>query len=215
MEKTTGNHFDAAAAEWDNNPVRVRLAEAVGQAIARQVPLAPDMDVLDYGCGTGLLGLFLRPHVGSVTGADSSAGMLDVLQQKIAAGNLERMHTLRLDLEKDALPAQRFHLIATNMTLHHVENTPVVLRSFHALLHPGGRVAIADLDTEPGIFHGPDPQSAGVRHFGFDREEMNARLVQAGFIDPQAVTAHVVRRPIEGRGETDFPVFLITARRPA
>jgi ubiquinone/menaquinone biosynthesis C-methylase UbiE len=41
------------------------------------------MDALDSGCGTGLVSLFLLPHVRSVTGADSSPGMLEVLRKKL------------------------------------------------------------------------------------------------------------------------------------
>ena len=48
-------------------------------------PQNPDL------CGTGLIGLFLLPHVQSVTGADNSTGMLEVLRGKIASDELENM----------------------------------------------------------------------------------------------------------------------------
>ena len=104
MSDANINHFDQSAANWDAEPRRVELARAVGEAILRQVQPTRDMDVLDYGCGTGLLGLFLLPYVHSVTGADSSPGMLRVLDDKIRAGGLQRMRAERLDLLHD--PAQ-------------------------------------------------------------------------------------------------------------
>ena len=62
------------------------------------------MDVLDYGCGTGLLSLFLLPHVRRVVGADSSPGMLEVLRKKLTEGGIENMKVIHLDLEHDRLP---------------------------------------------------------------------------------------------------------------
>ena len=53
--KNQPRDFDKQAATWDENPGRVKLAEDVAGAVAQQVALLPDMDGLDFGCGTGLL----------------------------------------------------------------------------------------------------------------------------------------------------------------
>lgn len=205
------SYFDKAAAMWDNQPGRIALMKAVGEAILREARPTKEMDVLDYGCGTGLVGLFILPHVRSVTGADNSLGMLDVLRNKIAENGIRHMSAVKLDLQHDPLPAERYHLIVTNMTLHHVADTDVVLKAFYELLLAGGTLCIADLDTEPGIFHPPD---AGAHHHGFDRAELKSRLEQIGFEQIRDITAHTIRRPVQGDSERDFPVFLITARRP-
>ena len=49
----------------------------------REVKLSPDMDLLDFGCGTGLISLHLQPHVRSLWGVDTSSGMLEVFQGKL------------------------------------------------------------------------------------------------------------------------------------
>jgi len=204
------NLFDEAAATWDAKPDRVVLATAIGEAIVREAKPSQEMDVVDYGCGTGLLSLFLLPHVRSVTGADNSTGMLDVLNGKIAEMGLENMEVMRLDLEHDAVPERRFHMLVTAMTMHHVRDTETLLKGFHRLLQPGGVVCIADLDSEPGTFHAAD---VAVHHHGFDREELKKQLSELGFVDPCDVTAHTIRKEA-GNGETkDFPVFLVVARR--
>lgn len=147
------NHFDDAAATWDNEPRRIALMKAVGGTILQEARPTKHTDVLDYGCGTGLVSLFHLPHVRSVTGADSSPGMLEVLRKKLTEGGIADMRVVQLDLEHDPLPSERYHLVVTSMTLHHVADTERVLQAFHALLLPGGMLCIADLDTEPGIFH--------------------------------------------------------------
>jgi ubiquinone/menaquinone biosynthesis C-methylase UbiE len=206
-----GNYFDQSAADWDAVPQRVELAQAVGTAILREASLNNDMDVLDYGCGTGLLGLFLLPHVRSVIGADSSPGMLQVLDEKIRAGGLHRMRAEKLDLENAPIPQARYHLITANMVMHHIRETGTVLKAFREMLLPGGFLVIADLDTEPGTFHGPD--AVGVFHHGFDRQDFQAQLQSAGLVNAKIVTAHVVRKPTSQGELSDFSVFLAVSRR--
>jgi len=210
MSQARTSYFDQAAATWDDNPVRIALMQAVGEGILREVQPTKNMDVLDYGCGTGLVGLYLLPHVRSVTGADNSAGMLEVLQKKAKDGDCANMRTIRLDLEHDRVPTDRYHLVNSSMTLHHIAETAKVLAAFYDLLHPGGILCVADLDTEPWLFHAPEV-APSVRHPGFDREVLKSQLAEIGFKNPKDITAHIIRKPGADGVERDFPVFLITA----
>jgi cyclopropane fatty-acyl-phospholipid synthase-like methyltransferase len=63
MPKEGKRDFDAVAASWDQEPRRVKLARDVVEAIRRELPLTPEMEVLDYGCGSGLVTLGLQPFV--------------------------------------------------------------------------------------------------------------------------------------------------------
>ena len=206
-------HFDKMAADWDNEPRRIAIMRAIGEAIFREAKPTGSMDLLDYGCGTGLIGLFLLPHVQSVTGADNSPGMLDILRGKIAAGGLENMQAVHLDLEQDPVPGDRYQIIVVGMALHHIADTERVLRAFHELLVPGGTLCLADLDTEPGTFHPADMADA-VHHHGFDREKLKQRLASIGFSQINDATASTFKKPVEGQGEQEFSVFVISARRP-
>ena len=204
-------HFDRVAADWDSEPRRVVLMRSIAEKIVRVVPLDREMDLLDYGCGTGLLGLFLLPYVGTVTGADNSPGMLAELQRKIAAGGVESIRAIQLDLERDPVPCARYHLIVSGMALHHIADTDTVLRAFHTLLHPGGMLCLADLDTEPGIFH-PAEMDSVVHHHGFDRAEIKRKLLSSGFSELTDATAIRFFKPVAGRQDYEFSVFLITGR---
>lgn len=212
MSTSDNSYFDRSASQWDKEPHRIALMKAVGETILREAQPTSQMDVLDYGCGTGLVGLFLLPHVRSVTGADSSPGMLEVLRTKIRDGRMTTMKVMPLDLEKQPVPEVRFHMIVTSMVMHHVADISRVLRAFHEMLLPGGIVCIADLDAEPGIFH-PDEAAAGVHHHGFDRSDLRGQLEAAGFSGIRATTAHVVQKPVASGVLHEFPVFLIVAQQ--
>lgn len=208
------NYFNEAAATWDSEPRRVALARAIGESIVREAKPNHLMDVLDYGCGTGLLSLFLRPHVRSVTGADSSSGMLDVLRGKIAEAAIAGMRTILLDLERDPVPAERFHMIVVSMAMHHVAQIEQILQTFWQLLLPGGTLCIADLDTEPGSFHAPEV-AGRVHHHGFDRKVLKHQLSTAGFTQTHDTTAITFTKPVANGREEEFSVFLIWAKRSA
>ena len=211
--KKANPYFDRASSNWDEEPRRVALMKAIGEKIIEQAPPTRSMDLMDYGCGTGLIGLFLLPLVRSVTGADNSAGMLEVLQRKIAVSGLEKMKAVQLDLERDPLPKDRFHRIVAGMVMHHIADVEQVLRAFYQLLTPGGVVCVADLDSEPGTFHSPEAAEI-VHHHGFDREILKGQLTEAGFTEAEDSTVATFRKPVAGGGDEEFSVFLITAKRP-
>ena len=140
------SQFDAKAASWDADPVKVARAKAVAEEIRQRVPLSRELRAMEFGSGTGLLSFFLQPDVGHLTLVDSSTGMLEVAERKIAAGSIDNMCTLGLDLATDPLPGERFGLIYSLMTAHHVPDTVRLLRDLHALLEAGG-------PHRPGIAH--------------------------------------------------------------
>jgi ubiquinone/menaquinone biosynthesis C-methylase UbiE len=210
MKPEQARDFDKEAAQWDQDPGRVKLAHDVADAIRKEVPLERNMNVLDFGCGTGLVTLLLQPFVHTITGADSSQGMLSALERKIERQKLSNIRTQFVDFEKGQRVSGAYDLIVSSMTLHHVPDTGLLFNQWHELLKPGGRVCFADLDTEDGSFH---PDSTGVFHLGFDREKLAQLLQQAGFMDIRTDTAAKIVKDVEGRGTREFSVFLISAKK--
>jgi ubiquinone/menaquinone biosynthesis C-methylase UbiE len=200
--------FDEKARFWDSDPRKVARANNVAAAIAQQVPLSSTTRAMEYGCGTGLLGFALQPAVGELVMADSSPGMLNVVEQKIAAGRCDKVSTLHLDLSEDPLPDERFDLICSLMTLHHVRDYQGLLVRFHSLLNPGGYLCLADLDAEDGSFHGGDFNG----HRGFERQELTQVLRRSGFADIGFSTVFEVVRG-EAEELRRYPVFLMVCRR--
>lgn len=204
------SRFDSIAAQWDDSPMRTEMATAVADAISAAVPLEPQWRGLEYGCGTGLVGLRLLPHVGHLLETDLSPGMLTVLSEKAAAAGLTNIATQVLDLTSTPPPAERFDLIFSSMALHHIPDVAQLVRTFHSMLRPGGWVALADLDAEDGSFHGPDVP--GVAHHGFDRKVIGEWLRAAGFTSVSVRTAHTVERDRQGE-QRRYPMFLATGQR--
>ena len=200
--------FDLMAKDWDSVPRRIERARAVAEAIRTGIYLSPSTKAFEYGCGTGLLSFALQPHLGHITLADSSPGMLSVLEGKIRSSGIRNMTPLKLDLSMDSLPQERYDLIYTLMTLHHIPDTDRVLKGFYTLLANRGYLCIADLDKEDGSFHG-----AGFEgHKGFDRVELEDKLTKLGFHQIRFTTCYQMTKEVE-TGIKTFPIFLMIAEK--
>ncbi|MBP9012619.1 MAG: class I SAM-dependent methyltransferase [Smithella sp.] len=206
--KDQKRNFDKEAATWDEHPARVKLAEDVARAMTQQVTLKPDMDVLDFGCGTGLLTLRLAPFVKSVTGTDTSQGMLDVLKAKADKQGQTNVYTRQIR-DSDALPGP-YDVIVSSMTFHHIQHVePLLTQLFQALNMPG-YLCVADLDLDQGEFH---EDNTGVFHLGFERTALHALFRKVGFPGVKEVTATEVKKPTRKGDIRYFSVFLMIGEK--
>ncbi len=205
------SYFDQAAQTWDDNPVRRELALAVAQGICQAIKFRPEMRIMDFGCGTGLIARELAPKVASVTAVDTSPEMVAVLKAKAAAAGLSGIEPLLLDNGYESGPAASYDAIVSSMVLHHIEDISGLVAQLAQWCRPGGWVGLADLEPEDGTFHRPGQQ---VAHHGIDPTALASQLESVGFVTQSVQTVHTIQRPpVDGAEPRDYPVFLLTAQR--
>jgi len=202
--------FNKDAATWDENPGRVKMAESVFQSLNNNFKFLKNMDVMDFGCGTGLLSVQILPFVNSVTCVDSSTGMLAVLNSKISALKLSGIYTQKVDIDNGGTLTGKYDVVISSMTMHHIKNPAPLFKQFQEILKPGGFLCIADLDPDNGKFH---DDNTGVFHEGFDRDRMKSLLENAGFGKIIDFTAAEISKPDEIGKMNNFSVFLIIGKK--
>jgi ubiquinone/menaquinone biosynthesis C-methylase UbiE len=203
--------FNAASATWDENPVRVKLAQDVFRALSDSGLVRPGMDVLEIGCGTGLVTLLLQPCVHSITATDNSSGMLDILNEKVRRTGCHTVKPRLVNLEDDGGIGGGYDLVVSSMTFHHIRDIPALLGRIAAVTKPGGMLCIADLDKDGGKFH---EDNTGVFHYGFDRAVLRKRFETAGFENVRNRTAAIIRKPDRSGNLRCFTVFLMSGHIP-
>ncbi|MBN1656719.1 MAG: class I SAM-dependent methyltransferase [Deltaproteobacteria bacterium] len=140
--------------EWSNDYDRTLGKMARHHALLDlAVKLARPKDgeqILDVGCGTGLLTLkFLKAADCSVTAVDSSCEMLAIFQKKIETLRLKRRATCK---EQDAASLSFqdncFDIVASTVALHHVKDKLPMVKKIFRILRSGGRFALGDIDLD-------------------------------------------------------------------
>ena len=134
----------------------------------------------------------------------------NVLAEKIARQDIQNMFPKKLDLVNDPLPIQKFNILYSLMTLHHIPEVENILQKFFDVLLPDGWIAISDLDAEDGSFHGVEQQHV---HKGFERNALQKQVETAGFVDVHFFTVFHMTKTV-GDGIRNFPIFLMIARKP-
>ena len=195
--------FDSRAKEWDKKSRRVQNAKAIAEVIAKNVPLNKDMQIIDFGVGTGLLSYFLSNKVGKVLGIDNSNKMLEVFKSK--KDNFKcQIEAKNIDIFNHNL-TEKYDAIISSMTLHHIKDIKKLFEAFYELLKPDGYIALADLESEDGSFHS---DNTGVEHFGFDFNELSKIAKEAGFADIKVEYVNNIQK-----SHKTFNVYLLIAKK--
>lgn len=239
---STGNdRFNSDATNWDSNPIvqeATRLAFQTLKPIIQQLSASSDsgLDVLEVGCGTGLLTLQLAPLVKDLVAVDPAPGMIEMLQAKLESRSAEGPQNILplclslTDAEDPMLPPavadrpsgtrRKFDLIVSHLVLHHVPDLAPFLRALLSCLKPGGRVALTDFEDfgpDAMYFH-PPSKLEGVERHGIKREWMADLMRSTGFTDVKVWvgwTMDVTIQGWEGAPATlPFPFLVCEGTRP-
>jgi predicted TPR repeat methyltransferase len=159
--------FDGFAASFDAKlaSLNYRAPELVAQALVALLP-PPERqhDIADVGCGTGLVGPWVRQWARYLAGCDLSVGMLRRAKQR---GVYDALHKAELVHYLDTQPA-RFDVILSADTLCYFGDLAPPLAAARQALRPGGRLVFtveATQDGGPGFSLQPHGRYAHARTY--------------------------------------------------
>jgi SAM-dependent methyltransferase len=142
---------------------RLLLGPLVKRIAADVAAVAPDgAQILEVGCGPGLLSLRLGRHHGfEVTGLDLDPAMIARARtnaDRPGNGDQRRPSFLVGDVAALAFPDGSFDLVVSTLSMHHWADPAAGLAEIGRVLRPGGRALIWDF--RPGA----RPHPFGPRH---------------------------------------------------
>jgi predicted TPR repeat methyltransferase len=197
--------FDDLAERFDKHLVlglNYQLPKIVaGQLIARHPN--KDFNLLDLGCGTGLLGLFLGPMQGYLIGVDSS---LKMIEEAAKHGVYDRFHNVDLLDALKNTPANEYDVLTLLDVLIYIGDPELVLPNAARILKPGGEL-IFSCETAPE--EGPDFVLQGSHRYAHKRSHIESLCKQAGF---SVSTEELVLRQ---EGGQPLQGFVVTAIKTA
>jgi predicted TPR repeat methyltransferase len=140
-------HFDQFADHFDASLERLQYAAPVliSDALANAIPPNDHgFDVLDIGCGTGLMGVLLRPAARRLIGVDLSLGMLKKAQARRV---YDELHEAELVTYLRTHPAA-FDVITCADTFVYFGTLAEAFAASASALKPGGMLAFT-VEAEP------------------------------------------------------------------
>ncbi len=196
--------FSGLAAGFDQHTVvqlQYQLPREVAQMISQWHPDRRG-DVLDLGCGTGLLGASLGPIEGVLVGVDLSG---DMIAQAAQHRVYDRFHQVNLLDALQATPENLYHVITALDVLIYVGNLDAVIPNAYRVLLPDGRFVFS---CESGTDGEADYVLQSNYRYAHQRRYVQRLLEAAGF-EEIAIEDRVLRyeagQPVQG--------FLVNARK--
>lgn len=131
--------YTGLAGGYDGLDLHQRIPKELVDFVTRHVQCATDLRVIDGACGTGLVGVLLRPMSRRLIGIDLSQEMLDHAKRKgvydgLVSGDL---------IEGMAGLEPSFDLITSCAALYHFGDLSGVFEQSSRLLGPGGLLAFS------------------------------------------------------------------------
>lgn len=98
----------------------------------------PDMEVLEFGCGTGSTAIAHAPYVKHIRATDISAKMLEIARRKADADGVANVTFEQSAIDDFDAPAESFDAVLGLSILHLLEDKDTVIAKVHEMLKPGG-----------------------------------------------------------------------------
>ena len=194
--------FEMIANIYDT-PERVQIAKVSSDAIRECLIDAKSRNAIDFGCGTGLVGINLLNDFKSILFLDTSQNMINQIKQKISSSNIQNAATLCFDFEKDSLSDLHADYIFMAQVLLHINDVGLVLSRLYEVLKESGHLLIVDFDKNKEIV-------SDMVHNGFDQIELTDIMTKIGYRDVQSKTFYTGSKIFMGH---DASLFILDSQK--
>jgi len=131
--------WDRTAARYAKRPIADQEAYLRKLALTQEF-LRPEMDVMEFGCGTASTAIIHAPKVRSYLATDASSNMIEIARQRVAESEQD-ISNLRLEvatLDELQKRQQRYDAILGLNILHLLPDPDRAIRQVFQMLKPGG-----------------------------------------------------------------------------
>lgn len=194
--------FDMIANKYDTTE-RIQIAKISSEAIREVLLDSKSKNAIDFGCGTGLVGMNLLKDFNSVLFLDTSQNMIRQIKQKIADLNIQNADTLCFDLEKEPPIGLHADFIFMAQVLLHIKDVELVLSRLYDVLGTGGHLIIVDFDKNEEI-------ESDLVHNGFEQAKLADIMSKMGYKDIHSKTFYTGSKIFMGH---DASMFILDSQK--
>ena len=181
LDDPRAKFFDKRASGWEEHcyppETRARLQELIAC-----FGLKPGMDILDLGCGSGVLGPYLR----AATDQNATLFAVDLSGAMVALAESKKVYTVCHQASAMLLPMQDqcVDTVICFAAFPHFSDKATALQEMFRVLRTGGSVAIAHLLSREELCRHHSGKSAVSDDHLPDNATMRDLFLDAGFTTP-------------------------------
>ncbi|MCV3271818.1 class I SAM-dependent methyltransferase [Roseobacter sinensis] len=143
--------WDRVAPGYAKRPVADPAAYARKLEIT-QSHLRPEMEMLEFGCGTGTTALTHAAHVRHVLAFDVSAQMIAIAEDKAQAQGVENVTFVQNRIEDFEPPEGRYDAVLAMSILHLLKDPRAAVNKSFEMLTPGGTFHSSTVCLKTGMW---------------------------------------------------------------
>ena len=147
----------------------------------------PDMELLEFGCGTGSTAIVHAPHVKHIRAVDISPKMIEIARRKTAAEQIDNITYDVSTVEALSVPDNSVDMVLALSLLHLLEDKDAAIAKIYKMLKPGGLFVTSTICLGDSMkwfkLIGPIGYALGIipRVQTFKKQELMDSFVEAGF----------------------------------
>lgn len=175
------NEWDEYAENWDVDPEVEEYSKKAFSELLKNINI-DDLDVLDFGCGTGALAQLMSPKVKSIVAIDPSTEMIKHLNKKSLTNVLSISDYLSKELIQN-LPEfeNKFDLIVASSVCGFLPDYEATLSLLKSLLKKGGAYVQWDWLS--------NDDSSGM---GLSQRRVDQAFVANGFVNTRVTSPFIM-----------------------
>lgn len=194
--------FESIANIYDTSE-RIQIAKVASDAIREYLVDSKDKTAIDFGCGTGLVGMNLLKDFKFMLFLDTSKNMINQIEHKISSSHIQNADTLCFDLEKYSISDLHADYVFMAQVLLHINDVELVLSRLYDALNIGGHLLIVDFNKNEEIV-------SDMVHNGFDQGELINLMTKIGYRDIQTKTFYTGSKIFMGH---DASLFILDSQK--
>lgn len=210
--------FDALASTWDNVKYRTDHAAVVASFMVYKKWISERSEVMEFGCGTGLLTFELLKQgqkFQRIDGVDNSKGMVEQFNVESKKKGVESFCHGRLEDVLTVKDVRKYDVIYSLKVYHHVPDCNAVTQALLRRLKLGGILVIADFEATPNAEHFHSPGVLPVERHGLTEKEARQWCSSEGSTNVDVVRLPITK-PVDkawGGAVEDFTMLVISCRQ--
>lgn len=151
-----------------------------------QSHFTPDMELMEFGCGTGSTAIRHAPFVKHILATDFSEKMLEIAKEKVKKSGINNISFQQSSIDEFQAADGSYDVIMGMSILHLLKDKKAAIKKVHKLLKPGGlfisnTVCLGD-NMKFMKYLAPIGKFLGLTLKVFSTDELVNDLQEAGFV---------------------------------